>query len=75
VVTDNLARFYEVRLKDSRTATTVTELPIRPDTAPLAFMAVSPDGTKLAYSTHVASGAIQDLVVASTTERSQREWL
>jgi hypothetical protein len=75
VVKDNLARFYEIRLKDSRTATTAIKLPIRPDTAPLAFMAVSPDGTKLAYSTHVASGAIQDLVVASTTGSSQREWL
>jgi hypothetical protein len=75
VVKDNLARFYEVRLKDSRIATTVTKLPIRPDNAPLAFMAVSPDGTKLAYSIHVASGAIQDLVVASTTGGSQREWL
>jgi hypothetical protein len=75
VVKDNLARFYEVRLKDSHTATTVTKLPIRPDTAPLAFMAVSPDGTKLAYSIHVASGAIQDLVVASTIGGSQREWL
>jgi hypothetical protein len=75
VIKDNLARFYEIRLKDSRTATTATKLPIRPDTAPLAFMAVSADGTKLAYSTHVASGAIQDLVVASTTGSSQREWL
>jgi WD40-like Beta Propeller Repeat len=75
VVKDNLARFYEIRLNDSRTATTVSELPIRPDTAPLAFMAVSPDGTKLAYSTDAASGAFHNLVVASTTGGSQREWL
>jgi hypothetical protein len=75
VVKDNLARFYEIRLNHSRTATTVTELPIRPDRARLAFMAVSPDGTKLAYSTDAASGAIRNLVVASTTGGSQREWL
>jgi hypothetical protein len=78
VVKDNLARFYEVRLTDRRTATTVTELPIRPDGAPLAFMTVSPDGTKLAYSTlamHGAFGEVQNLVVASTAEGSQREWL
>jgi hypothetical protein len=77
VVRDNKARFYEIRLNDGRTATTVTELPIRPDTAPLAFMAVSPDGTKLAYSTfvvHGVSGQVQNLVVASTTDGSQREW-
>ena len=78
-VEDNLARFYEIRLNDSRTATTVTKLPIRPATAPwptqLRFMAVSPDGTELAYPTHAASGAIRNLVVASTTGGSQREWL
>lgn len=77
VVRDNRARFYQIRLNDSRTATTVTELPIRPDTAPLAFMAVSPDGAKLAYSTWVmqgASGEVQNLVVASTTDGRQREW-
>jgi hypothetical protein len=67
-VKDNLARFYEIRLNDSRTATTVTELPIRPARSPRVPMAVSPDGTKLAYATHVA------LVVASTTGGSQREW-
>ena len=77
VVRDNKARFYEIRLDDGRTATTVTELPIRPDTAPLGFMAVSPDGAKLAYSTfvvHGVSGEVQNLVVASTTGGSQREW-
>jgi hypothetical protein len=77
VVKDNLARFYEIRLNDSRTATTVTELPVRPDTAPLAFMAVSPDGTKLAYTIQSASlfGDVQKLVVASIAGGSQREWL
>jgi hypothetical protein len=75
-VKDNLARFYEIRLNDSGTATTVTELPIRPDTASVSqFMAVSPDGTKLAYLTYAASGTIRSLVVASTTGGSQREWL
>jgi hypothetical protein len=78
-VKDNLARFYEIRLNDSRTATTVTELPIRPvDAAPwpqLRPMAVSPDGTELAYPTRADSGAIRNLVVASTTGGSQREWL
>jgi hypothetical protein len=74
-VKDNQARFYEIRLNDSGTATTVTELPIRPDTASVShFMAVSPDGSKLAYSTYAASGAIRSLVVASTTGGSQREW-
>ncbi|HTW04216.1 MAG TPA: hypothetical protein VMF87_28220 [Streptosporangiaceae bacterium] len=77
VVRDNLARFYEIRLNGS-TATAVSELPIRPDTAPLAFLAASPDGTKLAYSTqvvHGASGKVQNLVVASTARGGQREWL
>ena len=75
-VEDNLARFYEIRLNDSRTATTVTELPIQPvDTALLRPIAVWPDGTKLAYPTRAASGAIHNLVVASTTGGSQREWL
>jgi hypothetical protein len=84
---DNLTRFYEIRLNDSRTATTVTLLPIRPDTAPPWFMAVSPDGAELAYSTQVMRGTfrvdhslvaddeVQNLVVASTAGGSQREWL
>jgi len=78
VVRDNVARFYEIRLTDSRTGTTVTQLPVRPDSAPLGFMAVSPDGAKLAYSTfvmHGKAGQDQNLVVASTTGGSQREWL
>jgi len=78
VVRDNQARFFEIRLDDSRTATTVTELPIRPDTAPIAYLAVSSDGSKLAYSIVVmhdrAEGA-QNLVVASTTDGREREWL
>jgi hypothetical protein len=78
VANDNLARFYEIRLNESRTTATVTELPIRPGTAPLAYITVSPDGARLAYSTlamHGASGKVQNLFVASTTDGRQREWL
>lgn len=78
VVRGSSATFFEIRLNDNRTATTVTELPIPPDTAPLEFMAASPDGSKLAYSTlvmHGAAGDVQNLVVASTTDGSQRAWL
>lgn len=70
VVRGSAATFFEIRLKHDGTATTVTELPIPPDTAPLEFMAASPNGSKLAYSTlvmHGASGDVQNLVVASTT--------
>ena len=77
VVRGSAATFFEIRLNGGRTATTVTELPIPPDTAPLEFMAASPNGSKLAYSTlvmHGASGDVQNLVVASTTEDSEREW-
>ena len=77
VVRGGAATFFEIRLNGGRTATTVTELPIPPDTAPLEFMAASPNGSKLAYSTlvmHGASGDVQNLVVASTTEDSEREW-
>jgi hypothetical protein len=77
VVRDNLARFYEIRMTSSRTGTEVTELPIPPDTAPVESMAASPNGSRLAYSTvvmHGASGDVQNLVVASTTENSEHEW-
>jgi hypothetical protein len=77
VVRDNLARFYEIRMTSGRTGTAVTELPIPPGTAPVEFMAASPDGARLAYSTlvmHGASGDVQNLVVASTTEDSEHEW-
>jgi hypothetical protein len=77
VVRDNLARFYEIRMTSSRAGTAVTELPIAPDTAPVESMAASPNGAKLAYSTLVsrgASGDVQNLVVASTTDDSEREW-
>ena len=77
VVRDNLARFYEIWMTSSRAGTAVTELPIPPDTAPVEFMAASPDGAKLAYSIlvmHGVSGDVQNLVVASATVDSQREW-
>jgi hypothetical protein len=77
VVRDNLARFYEIRLTASHAGTTVAELPIRPDTAPVAYLAVSPGGAELAYSTEVIHGllsGVQNLVVASTTSGRQREW-
>jgi hypothetical protein len=77
VVRGSAATFFEIRLTGDRTATTVTELPIPPDTAPLEFMAASPDGSKLAYSTlvmHGAVGDVQNLVVASTTNGSERAW-
>jgi hypothetical protein len=77
VVRGGAATFFEIRLDGSRTATTVTELPIPPDTAPLEFMAASPDGDRLAYSTlvmHGAVGDVQNLVVASTTNDSERAW-
>jgi hypothetical protein len=78
VVRGGAATFFEIRLNGSRTGTTVTELPIPPDTAPLEFMAASPNGSKLAYSTlvmHGAEGDVQNLVVASTTNDSERAWL
>jgi hypothetical protein len=77
VVRDSLARFYEIRMTSSRTGTAVTELPIPPDTAPVESMAASPNGARLAYSTvvmHSASGDVQNLVIASTTEDSEHEW-
>jgi hypothetical protein len=76
VVINGGARFYEIRhVRPGFTAMVL--LPIRPDTARIAYMAVSPGGAKLAYSTLVPHGAtarIQNLVVASTADGSQREW-
>ncbi len=77
VVRGGAATFFEIRLNAGRTATTMTELPIQPDTAPLEFMAASPNGSKLAYSTlvmHGVTGDVQNLVVASTTNGSEHEW-
>jgi len=77
VVRGNRARFYEIQLTAGYAETTVTKLPIRPDPAPIAYLAASPDGAKLAYSTVVGQGGLdlaQRLVVASTTRDSEREW-
>jgi hypothetical protein len=77
VVRGNRARFYEIQLTAGYAGTTVTKLPIRPETAPIAYLAASPDGAKLAYSTVVVQGGLdfaQRLVVASTTKDSEREW-
>jgi hypothetical protein len=76
VVRDNAARFFEIRLDVSHTGATVTELPIPPDTATMGFMAASADGSRLAYET-LAPGSPsggQHLVIASTTDGSERQW-
>ena len=77
VVKDNAASFYEVRLPHGGTQATATKLPIPADTAPIAYIAVSPDGRKLAMSTFVRHGAfgdIQNLVVANTSTGTERQW-
>src|SRR5450759_1686319 len=56
---------------------TFTELPIPPDTAPIGFIAASPDASKLAISTYVRhgpAGDIQNLTVASTATGAERRW-
>jgi hypothetical protein len=76
VLSNGVTRFYEIR-RVRPGFTTMVLLPIRPDTARIAYMAVSPGGAKLAYSTLVGLGVsahIQNLVVASTAGGSQREW-
>jgi hypothetical protein len=77
VVAHQAARFYAISLDAGAARATVTELPIQPDTAPIEYLAASPDGRALAYATLVRHGPfadVQDLVVASTTRASQREW-
>jgi hypothetical protein len=77
VVKDNAASFYEVRLPHGGTQASATELPIPADTAPIGFIAVSPDGGELAISTfvqHGAAGDIQNLVVAATSTGTERWW-
>lgn len=76
VVRGGAAQFYETRLATGGHPAT-SQLPIQPDTAPIAFMAVSPDGARLAYSTAVRRGAMgydHNLVVASTRTGSQHRW-
>lgn len=77
VVRGPRAWFYEIRLAAGHTSATAARLPIPADTAPIGFMAVSPDGGKLAYSTFVRYGAfavIRNLVVAATANGAQRRW-
>jgi hypothetical protein len=77
VVRDSVATFYEIGLGASGTGAKVIELPVPPDTAPIAWIAASPDGSKLAYATlvmHGPEGDIQNLVVASTITGHQRHW-
>jgi WD40-like Beta Propeller Repeat len=77
VVKDNAAYFYEVRLPHGGTRATATKLPIPADTAPIGFIAASPDGRKLAISTLVQHGSasdIQNLVVAATSTGTERRW-
>lgn len=77
VVRDHAASFYEIRLSHGGTHATATKLPIPEDTVPIGFIAVSPDGSKLAISTfvqHGRSGDIQNLVVAATSTGAERRW-
>ena len=76
-VKDHAANFYEVRLWRGGTHATATKLPIPADTAPIGYIAVSPDGSKLAISTlvqHGPFGDIQNLVVAATSTGAERRW-
>jgi hypothetical protein len=77
VVTGSRTRFYEIQLTAGYAGTTVTKLPIRPDTAPIAYLAASPDGAKLAYSAAIVQNGVyyaQRLIVASTAKDSEHEW-
>lgn len=77
VVKDHAASFYEIRLPYGGAQATATKLPIPADTAPIGYIAVSPDGRKLAISTfvrHGAAGDIQNLVVANTSTGAERRW-
>jgi len=77
VVRGPRAWFYEVRLTADRGGTTTARLPIPADTAPIGRLAVSPDGTRLAYSTYVRHGQqndVQNLVVASTANGAEHRW-
>jgi hypothetical protein len=74
--------FYEVRLGAGGTDARAAELPIPPVTAPIGFIAASPDGSKLAISTFAprvplpygAEYNIQNLIVASTATGAERRW-
>lgn len=77
VITGNRAWFYEIALTGHGTGARATRLPIAPDSAAFGYLAVSPNGSRLAYSTmvrHGNMGDIQNLVVASTSRGAQRRW-
>jgi hypothetical protein len=77
VVSDGAASFYEIRLAHGGTQATATRLPIPADTAPIGYIAASPDGGKLAISTmvqHGDAGDIQNLVVAATSTGAEHQW-
>jgi hypothetical protein len=72
-----LTTFYEIRLAGSRA--TLTALPIPPDTLPIAYLAVSPDGSRLAFATeprHTKSQWVfgRTLVVASALTGTEHRW-
>jgi hypothetical protein len=83
--------FYEIQPPVGGHAATVTRLPIpalpsipvplgrehQEKQSPVAYLAASPDGSRLAISTlawHGHSGDIQGLIVASTTTGREHEW-
>jgi hypothetical protein len=77
VVSGGEASFYEVRLQHGGTQATAIRLPIPADTAPIGYIAASPDGGQLAISTDVQHGHaldIQNLIVAATSTGAERQW-
>jgi len=91
VTSGTATAFYEVQPPARGHTATVTRLPIpalpslrvamgpnnQQRQSPVAFLAASPDGSRLAISTytwHGHMGDIQGLIVASTTTGSERVW-
>jgi hypothetical protein len=72
---NGVTRFYEIHYVRPG-VTTMILLPIPPDQEQVVTMAASPDSAKLAFSTAAAAqgGNPHNLVVASTTDGSEREW-
>jgi hypothetical protein len=75
VVAHHAARFYAISLDagslDGGAArATVTELPIQPDTAPIEYLAASPEGRALAYATMVRRGPFADVLPAPAGQQS-----
>jgi hypothetical protein len=74
VLLNGETRFYEIRHVRPG-LTTMVLLPVPPDHAQVEFMAASPDGAELAFSTLAGrSLKAHKLVVASTTGGSERAW-